>query len=111
MEYREFRSFVEPGYAVDTAIVRCAKPQLEVCTLEISYAHVMKRTLELGFRDSEQDAEWDEDNRDLPDGFLHAVIQAVFETAGEALEEAFEDAIEEAAGDWGLQKREAPDAD
>lgn len=104
MRYREFRSLVDPGYHAD-------KDELEVLTIEISHAHVMKRVLEAGFRDQEQDAEWGEDNRDLPSGFLHNVIQAVFEAAGEALDEAFEDAIEDAAEQWGLHRKQAEEGD
>lgn len=104
MEYREYRGFTEPGYIAN-------KPQLEVLTLEISYAHVMKCTLEAGFRNPEQEAQWDEDDRDLPDGFLHAVIQRVFAAAGDSIDEAFEEAIEDAAEEWGLTKREADHAD
>lgn len=103
MDYSEYRRFLDPGYIVN-------KPQLEICTLEITHAHVMQRALELGYCYTEEPDDLGNDPRDLPDAFLHAVIQRVFEAAGEALDAAFEDAIEDAADEWSLHREEASDA-
>jgi len=99
MLYEEYRRFVEPGF-----VVNAKRPQVRHCHLEISFAHVMARALEAGYRLNEGAVVANGcDARDLPDGFLAHAAERVFQLAGDWIDdEGFDMAIEDAAEEFGL---------
>lgn len=83
--------------------------RVEVCRLEVSHEYIMRRTLSQGYRLANPDDIPDQDCRDIPHGFLHAVIDRLFEEAGHAVDEAMDNIISELHDEWGLEIAERPE--